>query len=817
MRNKLPLLAVVAASVLVLGSCSLSPEGSSSSSSSDSSSSSVEPSISITQGAAATVELEGTLTLDAVVEGVDGTPVWTVAVPSVLTLDTTTGNQVVATGIAEGVTNVTATVGELTATIVITVTKTGWSASEKEEIASVLGDHEIPYWADGLDYEIFAAVSEGILQISVPEVDASELSDLVLTPHQADGWADDGTSTASYLSLVKVYDDYSDVTMISAVCDDEGYVLDEGVGTLLVQYSPGVETYAAWEEAGVEDYVAYYLAEGVAIPAPSTPATIGYQVVAGFDWSSFSYTVQVLMIGCDPEAYESDLAAANWTLIEGLYSLTSTGESLPYYYDPTTAVGAVLIPQTIDEGVEGLLVQFEVNSYLATFPAEEISDFFEELTGTDVTIPAPDVSSVDIIQFLANSSYGEYTLYCYGPDISDAYIAVLTAANWTIVFEDPSNGYVTLTDPDEVLYVEIGYDSSYEDTDIIFTLNTGVYFTSWPTTAVNDAVKGIDPETTTTIPAATAAIDYGAISVGSSSVEVTLVKKGDTGLVDLTDSYAADLVAAGWTLDPTGTGLYIAPAKDFAIVIEHDDASGTLITITPYEEPSYVWPAADISTALSAIGLTVEIPAYTFAGTCGFYVDSGSSYVQVTINGSTEAELEDYEDVLILEGWTLGTSAYLGVSVFVSEDGSAVIQTIWDEDTSTATISIMTATSVSAATAYAAFSENVMFWYGQIMPELTMPAGSIGISGSLTHAEFDNQYVFGALCLSTESINSLVAEFETGILAAGWVEKDTPTVGSTSTFSITADDGYGYTYYMECDIVVESGALSILLGGYAIS
>ncbi len=105
--------------------------------------------------------------------------------------------------------------------------------------------------------------------------------------------------------------------------------------------------------------------------------------------------------------------------------------------------------------------------YVYSWPSEDIASAMSSL-GTTYTLPAYEA---DYYQYAYLESWELGYIYCYtsNTDATSEYKAILEAAGFTVDSESASDGYYDAYTPDELVYINFGYDESYGDLDIYFT------------------------------------------------------------------------------------------------------------------------------------------------------------------------------------------------------------------------------------------------------------------------------------------------------------------------------------------------------------
>ena len=418
-------------------------------------------------------------------------------------------------------------------------------------------------------------------------------------------------------------------------------------------------------------------------------------------------------------------------------------------------------------------LQIGVNTILTQWPAATVGEFLDTLAADGEATPLPALPNpVNFYQVDDYASYGIYYIYAYGEDQVDAYVQVLLDAGFTAAAYIDGEFYYG--DPKGDYLVNVAYDPDYGTTDIYLSAWEDNYVTEWPADTIADQLEVYSPESTAVLPEPTFDWQFGTmyVFVEDGSFNIDLIDLADDGtFVPHADEYAAQLNAAdsGWTYDATKEAWFDATGKVMVTVFDDPDY-GTSIYM---ESVPYVDTYAELGVdeTLAGLGITKTIPALDGAA---YYEDlSGDSALQFLAYGVDQADYDAYVAALEGEGYLHGYHPDFG-TLYWDAELSLTIQVVFDDESGTIGVLVQngeiwgyTDTKLDNATMF------LSLLLGVTVPHFPVEAKT-PVYFTTGIEEWFVGYVFAT---------GFIAEYETALLAAGYVKDETPVAGTTASYS----------------------------------
>ena len=653
-----------------------------------------------------------------------------------------------------------------------------WTEDELALIEAVLGEnHPIPYYdfaAAGVEHEFSLGLdADGgdVIVITAPAANQEVLAGFKAAHIESEIYVDNtllyGLDPADGLTVLDgTYDDGSEVQLQISLVNADGSTLPATAteGIFQAVYFPGRITVAEWPAEEITALIETATGvPGVVLPVPTLDGERSYATYMGYD--SYDTPYALVDISGNAAAYSEDLEAAGWKEVEGAIDFGR------YYASPDDAISLFLIDYDFNTGFTTL--QIGVNTLLTQWPAATVGEFLDTLAADGEATPLPALPNpVNFYQVDDYASYGIYYIYAYGEDQVDAYVQVLLDAGFTAAAYIDGEFYYG--DPKGDYLVNVAYDPDYGTTDIYLSAWEDNYVTEWPADTIADQLKVYSPESTAVLPEPTFEWQFGTIYVfvEDGSFNIDLIDLADDGtFVPHADEYAAQLNAAdsGWTYDATKEAWFDATGKVMVTVFDDPDY-GTSIYM---ESVPYVDTYAELGVdeTLAGLGITKTIPALDGAA---YYEDlSGDSALQFLAYGVDQADYDAYVAALEGEGYLHGYHPDFG-TLYWDAELSLTIQVVFDDESGTIGVLVQngeiwgyTDTKLDNATMF------LSLLLGVTVPHFPVEAKT-PVYFTTGIEEWFVGYVFAT---------GFIAEYETALLAAGYVKDETPVEGTTASYS----------------------------------
>ena len=503
----------------------------------------------------------------------------------------------------------------------------------------------VPAYADADYYELETSyVSYGAVAIYC-YTDDDESVDAYSLALQAAGYAvSNGMDEDGYYSAISATEDLK----IS-------FTYDGDLGDLEIwieAYQPVIDEWPA-------DEVAALVAEVNADTTTVLPALDGGDAYEVTDQYLLYYGCGVIFVDGAAtllDTYEAALLADEWV------------EAANGYISPD---GELLV--ALSYNADGYLIIYIYNAPITGWPEDIAAAIVESIApGSQTVLPALD-GGIEYAQYGSDEIdvYGESTLL-------DAYVAVLTGANWTV----SGDGYLS---PEGDIIVTLSYNSYYGCLEIILA---HAPYAAWPTNEIAALLPGV----TDVLPAFSP--DNNGFSLLNDSYGTAVVVSVAEGREEISVGLYEDVLEQQGYLFDSEKGYYVSPNNQIFVSV-YTETAGT-ITIAFMANPASAEFPLDLLNAF----LTEYELGFTFADDMGLVDTAGNgytfgtgvyyyyAYAYITVDGNVWETWADALDAFLTAN---GYEAYdqNDTGIAYMNDDEHMVQITYDADTNVTQILFM--------------------------------------------------------------------------------------------------------------------------------